>query len=52
MSAAHYAGGNARRTGLGTGGAGCIGSHTCKALAHAEYLPVTYDSLGMATHGP
>lgn len=28
-----------------TGGAGYIGSHTCKALARAGYLPVTYDSL-------
>ena len=30
---------------LVTGGAGYIGSHTCKALAKAGYLPVTYDSL-------
>ncbi len=30
---------------LVTGGAGYIGSHTCKALAAAGYLPVTYDSL-------
>lgn len=28
-----------------TGGAGYIGSHVCKALAAAQYLPVTYDSL-------
>lgn len=28
-----------------TGGAGYIGSHACKALANAGYLPVTYDSL-------
>lgn len=28
-----------------TGGAGYIGSHACKALAGAGYLPVTYDSL-------
>lgn len=28
-----------------TGGAGYIGSHTCKALAHAGYTPVTYDNL-------
>ncbi len=28
-----------------TGGAGYIGSHTCKALRHAGYLPVTYDNL-------
>jgi UDP-arabinose 4-epimerase len=30
---------------LVTGGAGYIGSHTCKALAHAGYTPVAYDSL-------
>ncbi len=30
---------------LVTGGAGYIGSHACKALANAGYLPVTYDSL-------
>jgi UDP-arabinose 4-epimerase len=30
---------------LVTGGAGYIGSHTCKSLAQAGYLPVTYDSL-------
>ena len=30
---------------LVTGGAGYIGSHTCKALAHAGYLPVAYDNL-------
>ncbi|SOC15100.1 UDP-glucose 4-epimerase GalE [Rhodobacter maris] len=29
---------------LVTGGAGYIGSHACKALAKAGYLPVTYDS--------
>ena len=28
-----------------TGGAGYIGSHTCKALARAGYTPVTYDNL-------
>lgn len=28
-----------------TGGAGYVGSHTCKALAQAGYLPVTYDNL-------
>lgn len=33
------------RTVLVTGGAGYIGSHTCKALARAGYLPVTYDNL-------
>lgn len=30
---------------LVTGGAGYIGSHACKALAEAGYLPVTYDNL-------
>ena len=30
---------------LVTGGAGYIGSHACKALAKAGYLPLTYDSL-------
>jgi UDP-arabinose 4-epimerase len=30
---------------LVTGGAGYIGSHTCKALRRAGYLPVTYDNL-------
>lgn len=30
---------------LVTGGAGYIGSHTCKALAAAGYLPVTLDNL-------
>jgi len=30
---------------LVTGGAGYIGSHVCKALAKAGYLPVTYDNL-------
>lgn len=30
---------------LVTGGAGYIGSHVCKALASAGYLPVTYDNL-------
>ncbi|MBE1294108.1 MAG: UDP-glucose 4-epimerase GalE [Rhodobacteraceae bacterium] len=28
-----------------TGGAGYIGSHACKALAQAGFLPVTYDNL-------
>jgi UDP-arabinose 4-epimerase len=28
-----------------TGGAGYIGSHACKALARAGYLPITYDNL-------
>lgn len=35
----------APRTVLVTGGAGYIGSHACKALSRAGYLPVTYDSL-------
>ena len=30
---------------LVTGGAGYVGSHACKALASAGYLPITYDSL-------
>ena len=30
---------------LVTGGAGYIGSHTCKALAKAGYLPITFDDL-------
>ncbi|MFV3078072.1 UDP-glucose 4-epimerase GalE [Niveispirillum fermenti] len=30
---------------LVTGGAGFVGSHTCKALARAGYLPVVYDNL-------
>jgi UDP-arabinose 4-epimerase len=30
---------------LVTGGAGYIGSHTCKALASQGYLPITYDNL-------
>jgi UDP-arabinose 4-epimerase len=30
---------------LVTGGAGYIGSHACKALVHAGYVPVTYDNL-------
>jgi UDP-arabinose 4-epimerase len=33
------------RTILVTGGAGYIGSHTCKALAQDGYLPVVYDNL-------
>jgi UDP-arabinose 4-epimerase len=32
------------KTVLVTGGAGYIGSHTCKALAQAGYVPVTYDN--------
>jgi UDP-arabinose 4-epimerase len=33
------------QTVLVTGGAGYIGSHACKALARAGYVPVTYDNL-------
>ena len=33
------------KTILVTGGAGYIGSHACKALATAGYLPVAYDNL-------
>ncbi len=34
-----------RETVLVTGGAGYIGSHACKALSRAGYLPVAYDNL-------
>ena len=34
-----------RETVLVTGGAGYVGSHACKALARAGYLPVAYDNL-------
>ncbi len=30
---------------LVTGGAGYVGSHTCKALKNAGYTPITYDNL-------
>ena len=30
---------------LVTGGAGYIGSHACKALAEAGFVPITYDNL-------
>jgi UDP-arabinose 4-epimerase len=33
------------KTVLVTGGAGYIGSHTCKVLAEAGYTPVTFDNL-------
>ncbi len=36
---------DANRTVLVTGGAGFIGSHTCKALSRANFLPVAYDNL-------
>ena len=45
MSAANPASPRAQTAVLVTGGAGYIGSHTCKALARAGYMPVTYDSL-------
>ncbi len=34
-----------KRAVLVTGGAGYIGSHACKALAHAGHVPVALDSL-------
>ena len=34
---------------LVTGGAGYIGSHTCKALKEAGFIPVTYDSLALGS---
>lgn len=34
---------------LVTGGAGYIGSHTCKALKEAGFIPVTFDSLEFGT---
>ena len=37
--------GDHRKTVLVAGGAGYIGSHACKALRGAGYLPVTYDNL-------
>jgi UDP-glucose-4-epimerase GalE len=36
---------SSRRAVLVTGGAGYVGSHTCKALDAAGYTPVTYDNL-------
>jgi UDP-arabinose 4-epimerase len=36
---------SSKETVLVTGGAGYIGSHACKALAAAGYLPVVYDNL-------
>lgn len=35
---------------LVTGGAGYIGSHACKALRQAGFVPVTYDSLATGWH--
>jgi UDP-arabinose 4-epimerase len=37
--------GSENRTILVTGGAGYVGSHACKALAAAGYVPVCYDNL-------
>ena len=34
-----------QRSVLVTGGAGYVGSHACKALAKAGYIPVAYDNL-------
>lgn len=36
-----------KRNILVTGGAGYIGSHACKVLAEAGYVPVTYDNLSL-----
>jgi nucleoside-diphosphate-sugar epimerase len=33
------------KTILVTGGAGFVGSHTCKALARAGYTPITFGNL-------
>lgn len=40
-----------RQTVLVTGGAGYIGSHTCKALDEAGYLPITLDDLSVGNLG-
>ncbi|MGO9485290.1 MAG: UDP-glucose 4-epimerase GalE [Rhodomicrobium sp.] len=40
-----YSNEHARPAVLVTGGAGYIGSHACKALWHAGYLPIAYDNL-------
>jgi nucleoside-diphosphate-sugar epimerase len=32
------------KTILVTGGAGFVGTHTCKALSLADYPPVTFDN--------
>lgn len=42
-----HATGSGRTAILVTGGAGYIGSHTCKALYAAGYLPVTFDNLSL-----
>ena len=36
---------------LVTGGAGYIGSHTCKALAAAGYMPIVLDDLSTGHDG-
>jgi UDP-arabinose 4-epimerase len=36
-----------RKRVLVTGGAGCIGSHTCKMLWESSFLPVTLDNLNL-----
>ena len=43
--------GDENRVVLVTGGAGYIGSHTCKALKDAGFIPVTYDSLALGDRG-
>ncbi|WP_082525947.1 UDP-glucose 4-epimerase GalE [Brevundimonas sp. Root1279] len=40
-----------RKAILVTGGAGYIGSHACKALSQAGYLPVTLDDLSTGNEG-
>ena len=37
-----------KKTVLVTGGAGYVGSHACKGLAEAGYVPVVYDNLSKA----
>ena len=44
-SGSHDAMTNSQGNVLVTGGAGYIGSHACKALAAAGYLPIAYDNL-------
>ena len=43
--------GKAGRRVLVTGGAGYIGSHTCKALAQAGHVPVAFDNLSAGHRG-
>ncbi len=42
---------NAKGSVLVTGGAGYIGSHTCKSLAASGFLPVAYDDLSIGNSG-